>query len=88
MANVTYVSLTEGDIFRLTPSLLSRLLVGRAHDRNQPFPSLSEVAVLGSSHLLGEVRSAEDGSDFARRSCLALVLVGLGGRSSGGIPLG
>ena len=78
MVNVALVSLTEGDIFRLTPSLLGWSLVRRAHSRNRPFPSLSEVAVLGSSRLPGEVRSVEDGSDFTMRSCLALVLVRLG----------
>ena len=78
MANVTRFSFTEGDIFRLTSSLLGRLLVGRAHGRNLPFPSLSEVAILGSSHLPSEVWFAEDTFDFARRSCLVLVLAGLG----------
>ena len=76
---MTHVFFTEGDIFRLTSILLGRLLVGRAHGRNRPFPSLSEVAVLGSSRLFGEEWSAKDGSDFARRSYLALVLTGLGG---------
>ena len=75
--NVTHVSLTESDIFHLTSCQLGKLLVGRAHGRNQPFPGFSEVAVLSSSHLPGEVWSAEDGSNFARRSCFALVLVGL-----------
>ena len=75
---MTRVSFTEGDIFRLTPSLLGRPLVGRAHSCNRPFPCLSDLAVLGSSHLPCEVWSSEDGSDFARRSCLALVLMGLG----------
>ena len=78
MANMTRVSFTEGDIFRLTSSLLGRPLVRIAHGRNRPFPSLSEVAVLGSSCFPDEVRSTEDGSDFQRRSCLALVLSGLG----------
>ena len=81
MADVTCVSLTESDIFRLTSSLLGRPLVGRAHGRNRPFPGLSEVAVMGFLRLPGEVWSAEDGSDCARhagRSCLELVLVGLG----------
>ena len=77
MANVTRVSLVESDIFHLTPSLLGRPLVGRAHGRNRPFPGLSEVAVLGSLCLLGEVRSTEDGYNFTGRSSLTLVLVGL-----------
>ena len=72
MADVTSVSLTKSDIFCLASSLLGRLLVGRAHGRNRPFPNLSKVAILGSPRLLGELLSAEDGSDFARRSCLAL----------------
>ena len=78
MASVARVSLTEGDIFHFTPSLLGRPLVGKAHGHNRPFLGLYEVAVLGSSRLPGEVQSAEDGSDFAMRSCLALVLMGLG----------
>ena len=78
MANVSCVSLTEGDIFHLTSRLLGRLLVRRAHGRNWPFPGLSEVAVLGSSRLPSKVQSVEDGSDFKMRSYLALVLVGLG----------
>ena len=78
MADVTSVSITKSDIFHLASSLLGRPLVGRAHGRNRPFPGLSKVAVLGSSHLPGELRSAEDGSDFTRRSCLALVLMRLG----------
>ena len=78
MANVMRVSPTEGDIFSLTSSLLGRLLIGRAHGLNRPFTGLSEVAVLGSSHLPGEVQSAEDSFDFTRRFCLVLVLVGLG----------
>ena len=78
MADVTCDSLTEGDISRLTSRLLCRSLVGRAHDRNRSFPGFSEVTVLGSSCLPGEVWSVEDGSDFMMRSCLALVLIGLG----------
>ena len=78
MANMTRVSFTEGDIFHLTSSLLGRPLVGRAHGRNRPFHGLSEVAVLGSSRLPGEIQSAEDGSDFARRSSFSLILIGLG----------
>ena len=77
MADVTRFSLTESDIFCLTSSLLGRPLVERAHGSNRPFPGFSEVAILGSPGLLCEVRSAEDGSDFAGRFCLALVLVGL-----------
>ena len=77
MAHVSGVSLTEGDIFRLTSSLLGRPLVGRPHGHNRPFPGLSEVAVLGSLRLPSEVQSAEDGSNFARTSCLVLVLMGL-----------
>ena len=77
MANVSCVSLTEGDIFRFTSSLLGMPLVERVHGRNWPFPGLSEVEVLRSSRLLGEVRSTEDGSDFVRRSYLALFLVWL-----------
>ena len=65
MANVTRISFTEDDIFCLTSSLLGK-------------PRLSEVVVLGSSHLPGEVQFVEDGSDFTRRSCLALVFAGLG----------
>ena len=58
--------------------MLGRPLVRRAPCLNQPFPSLFEVAVLGSLRLPGEVRSTEDGFDFVRRSRLALVLMGLG----------
>ena len=65
MAKVTRISFTKGDIFCLTTSLLGR-------------PRLSEVVVLGSSRLPGEVQSVEDGFDFARRSCLALVFARLG----------
>ena len=78
MGDVTRISLTESDIFCLTFSFLGRPLVGRAHGCNRPFPGLSKVEVLGSPRLPGEVRSAEDGSDFTGRSCLVLVLVGLG----------
>ena len=48
MVNVTCISLIESDIFHLTLTLLDKSLVGRPHGRNQPFPGLSEVAVLGS----------------------------------------
>ena len=75
MANVMCVSLTESDVFCHTSCLLGRPLVRRA---NRPFPSLSKVMVLGSLCLHGQVQSTEDGFDFARRSCLALVLLGLG----------
>ena len=78
MVNLTCVSFTKDDIFHLTFSLLGRPLVGRAHGCDRPYPDLFEVAVLGSSRLSGEVRSIEDGSNLARRSCLALVLVGFG----------
>ena len=74
---MTRVFFTEGDIFCLTSSLLGRPLVEKAHGHNWPFPGLSEVTILGSSHLLGEVWSAEDGSDFSRRFCFVLVLAGL-----------
>ena len=58
------VSFTEGDISCLTSSLLGRPLVGKAHGRNQPFPSLSEVAILGPLRLHDEVWYVEDSSDF------------------------
>ena len=77
MTNVARVFFTEGDIFCLTSSLLCRPLVERAHGHNRPFPGLSKVAVVGSSRLPCKVWSVKDGSDFVRRSCLALVLVGL-----------
>ena len=78
VTNVTCVFFTEEDIVRLTSDLFGRPLVRRACGRDRAFPGLSEVAVLGSSHFLSEVRSTKDSSDLARRSCLVLVLTGLG----------
>ena len=88
VTNVTCILFTEGDILRLTSDLFSKSLVGRAHSCDRPFPSLSEVAALGSSRFPGKVRSAENSSDLAMRSCLVLVLAGLCGHSVGGTPLG
>ena len=75
---MTCVLVTEGDIVRLTSDLFGRPLVGRACNRDQLFPGLSKVAILGSSRFPGKVRFAEDSSDLARRSCFLLVLEGLG----------
>ena len=72
------VPLTKDDIIHLPSILLSRLLVRRVRIHEQPFPCLSEIAILCSSHLLGELRSAEDSPDLARRSRLALVVTRLG----------
>ena len=78
VTNVTCVLFTEGDIVRLSSDLFGKLLVGRARCRDQPFPGLSEVAILASLNFSGEVWFAEDSSDLVRRSCLVLVLAGLG----------
>ena len=78
VTNMTCVLFTEGDIVHLSSDLFGRPLVERARGCDWPFPSLSEVTILASSLLLGEVRSIEDSSDLARRSCLMLVLMGLG----------
>ena len=78
VANMTRISLTEGNIFYLTVELFGRPLVERARGRDRPFPCVSEVAVLGSSCLSCEVWSVEDFSDLARRSYLTLVVVRVG----------
>ena len=78
VTNMMCVIFAEGDSVRLSFDLLGRSLIMRARNRDQPFPGLSEVAILGSSRFPGEVWSTEDSFDLARRSCLLLVLAGLG----------
>ena len=78
VTNVTCILFTEGDSVRLSSNLFGRLLVGRARGRDLLFPSLSEVAILGSSRFPDEVRSVKDSSNLAMRSCLTLVLAELG----------
>ena len=58
--------------------MISRPLVEKARDRDRPFPRLSEVALLGSSRLPGEVWSAKHSYNLMMRSCLVLVLAGFG----------
>ena len=78
VTHMVRVHFIEGDKDHLTSELFGRLLVGRARGQNQPFPCLSEVAVLGPSCFPDEMWSAEDSSDHAGRFCLLLFLTGLG----------
>ena len=72
------ISFTEGDVVHFPSKLLCRSLVWRVRICEWSFPCFSNIAVLGSSRLSGEVSSFEDGPNFARRFCLALVNAWLG----------
>ena len=72
------ISITEGDVVHFPPELLRRPLVQTVNVGEQSVSGLSDIAVLGSSHLPSEVWPTKDGSDFARRFCLVLVITRLG----------
>ena len=78
VVNVVCVLITKSDIVHLTLGLLGRPLVRRVRTHERFFPCFSEIAILGSSGLPSEVRSTEDGLDFAGWSRLVMVVVRLG----------
>ena len=78
VANVMCILIIEGDIVHLPSELFGRLLVRRVHTHERSFLCFSEIEILGSSRLPGEVRSTENGPDFTRWSHLVLVVARLG----------
>ena len=78
MMNVACISITKGDVVHIPSELLRKPLVQAINVGEWSILGLFNIAVLGSSHLSGEVRPAKDGPDFVKRFCLVLVTVRLG----------
>ena len=76
VTNVVCILIIKGDIVHL-PSKLCRPLIRGVSLHERFFPCFSEITILGTSHLPGEVQSTEDSPDLTRRSCLALVVARL-----------
>ena len=68
------ISVIESNVVHLSFQLLHRLLVQTMKVGEQSILSLLNIAVSGSFHFFGEVRSAKDGPNFARRFYRVLVI--------------
>ena len=74
---VACISVTEGDVIYLPSKLLYRPLVQGVSICERSFPVFSDITVLGSSLLPGEMWSTKDYPDLVRRLCLLLVIMRL-----------
>ena len=78
VVNMVCISITEGDVVHLPFELLRRPLVQTVNVGERSLPGFSDVAVLGSPRLFGEVRPTKDCFDFVKRFCLVLATMQLG----------
>ena len=76
--NMACISFTKGGVIHLPSELLCGLLAQGVRICEQLIPCFPDIMTLGSSRLSGEVQPPEDGPNFARTSCLALVSAQLG----------
>ena len=78
VANMECVLFAEGDIIHFPSKLLGRPLCPKGCGRDRSFPCFSEIAVLGSSRLSGEVWPTKDSPNLVRGSYFTLVTMRLG----------